>query len=689
MRFLVEDLRVCVALTLVLILPFSDQDFNQTSFSSYEVITPKELKPKGDVNGMDASYVIMAEGKQYVLHLKPKTTIKSKDFSVYTYRDRKRLIYKVPNFKDDCYYHGYVEGYPDSVVGLSTCSGLSGFLHDRNFSYAIEPVQPFLNFKHLIYPVENTESLKCGLKNFSSWVNYDLNPKPKVEVPQTNAAYLELFVVVTRPLFEFYQRNETSVLHHIMATINIVDTIYQQVNVHIMLIGVEIWTKGNQIDTHKEDPQALLSSFTQWKVKHLDSRVKSDAALLALKEERVLVSGMTNFGGACHPVSSTSFVVFSSATQLNSALQMSHEIGHLLGMRHDTLYRCICDRRALCLMEPNGKISIGISGCSIKDLESFLNSDASFCLWNAPSVQTTLTKSPVCGNKLVEAKEECDCGPDQECKNICCDPATCKFSKGAKCASGDCCVHCQFATVGSPCRVPVSECDLAEYCDGTSSTCRADFYFQDGTPCNNGLSVCYKKNCYDYSEHCKKIFGQDATVGSVDCFKAVNTIGDRFGNCDMEKERQKCTERNALCGRVQCQNVEELHLFNDYTSIIQTPLGSTWCWGVDSNFGEGLEDLGFVPTGARCGAGKVTKDCLKCQIAEGVGSLKTAGTWRNRNTFLMLEVSCTTSRFQKRGMALHRGCSQHEPKCSIKIENQTDTYGRINIGTLWDPSHPT
>ena len=35
----------------------------------------------------------------------------------------------------------------------------------------------------------------------------------------------------------------------------------------------------------------------------------------------------------------------------------------------------------------------------------------------------------------------------QECKNKCCDAATCKLTRGAACAEGDCCANCQVSTV--------------------------------------------------------------------------------------------------------------------------------------------------------------------------------------------------------------------------------------------------
>ncbi|XP_029459125.1 disintegrin and metalloproteinase domain-containing protein 26A-like [Rhinatrema bivittatum] len=113
-----------------------------------------------------------------------------------------------------------------------------------------------------------------------------------------------------------------------------------------------------------------------------------------------------------------------------------------------------------------------------------------------------------------------------------------------------------FIKKGQPCRIPVSECDLAEYCNGSSIVCPPDVYSQDGTPCNDGQSICYQNNCYDPNRHCRKIFGKNARSASLACFSQLNTIGDRFGNCGYENKKfKKCEIKNVMCGQGKCENV--------------------------------------------------------------------------------------------------------------------------------------
>lgn len=49
------------------------------------------------------------------------------------------------------------------------------------------------------------------------------------------------------------------------------------------------------------------------------------------------------------------------------------------------------------------------SSCSIRDFQRFLATGGGQCLLNRPAMDTAY-KAPVCGNKVVEPGEACDCG---------------------------------------------------------------------------------------------------------------------------------------------------------------------------------------------------------------------------------------------------------------------------------------
>uniref|UniRef100_A0A6I8Q8H6 Disintegrin domain-containing protein n=1 Tax=Xenopus tropicalis TaxID=8364 RepID=A0A6I8Q8H6_XENTR len=76
--------------------------------------------------------------------------------------------------------------------------------------------------------------------------------------------------------------------------------------------------------------------------------------------------------------------------------------------------------------------------------------------------------SPICGpaihlNQCLGAKE---------CKDQCCDAATCKLKPGAQCAEGECCSNCKIKAAGEVCRERNDDdCDLEDVCDGKSPWC--------------------------------------------------------------------------------------------------------------------------------------------------------------------------------------------------------------------------
>ena len=50
----------------------------------------------------------------------------------------------------------------------------------------------------------------------------------------------------------------------------------------------------------------------------------------------------------------------------------------------------------------------------------------------------------------------------------CCDASSCNLLPGAVCDTGSCCKNCKFVKANTLCRKIENECDLPEYCTGSS-----------------------------------------------------------------------------------------------------------------------------------------------------------------------------------------------------------------------------
>lgn len=117
----------------------------------------------------------------------------------------------------------------------------------------------------------------------------------------------------------------------------------------------------------------------------------------------------------------------------------------------------------------------------------------------------------VCGNGIVEAGEECDCGTPEECaQNPCCD-AECRLRPRAQCSDNNhgCCRGCQIvpADIGMTCRFAKGPCDLPETCDGISADCPTDQHLPDGTECIGLASStkCASGHCTNRDLQCRDL----------------------------------------------------------------------------------------------------------------------------------------------------------------------------------------
>ncbi|XP_043537405.1 disintegrin and metalloproteinase domain-containing protein 9-like isoform X1 [Chiloscyllium plagiosum] len=606
--------------------------YQTLKLSAYEITIPQQLtereKRDADLSPFAQgrlSYSIQVEGREHIVHMKRNEDIVPKDFKMFTYSNNGSLISTRPDVQDHCHFKGYVEGMDNSMVALSTCSGLRGLLQTSDTHYAIEPLESSSTFQHIVYRMEDLleEHLVCGVSDLASTMqpvdqeraeqhSHDghsmtgfLRNKRAI-LPQTR--YVELFLVVDKDLYDM-TKNETAVREQMVQLANYLDGMYSSMNIRIVLVGLEIWSRKNQISIEGGAGE-VLGRFVQWRERDLLPRRRHDTAHLILKKGFGETAGMAFVSTICSRSHSGGINVFSQNI-LYFASIVAHELGHNLGMNHDNDRNCNCEAEA-CIMNAGATGATNFSSCSADDFEAMILNRGGSCLLNIPTPEEEYSP-PFCGNKLVDMGEECDCGSPKECENDpCCEASTCKLKYGAQCAFGICCKKCKFRAAGTVCRASTSECDLPEYCNGTSQICQADVFVQDGHPCNRNNSYCYNGACQSYDAQCVNLFGQNAKSAPHTCFQEVNSKGDRFGNCGSSGAGyKKCEIRNSMCGKLQCENVDSAPVFGIRPSIIQTPIGGTTCWGVDFRLGSDVPDPGMVNPGTRCDTGKICMD-FKC-----------------------------------------------------------------------------
>jgi disintegrin/metalloproteinase domain-containing protein 26 len=206
------------------------------------------------------------------------------------------------------------------------------------------------------------------------------------------------------------------------------------------------------------------------------------------------------------------------------------------------------------------------SNCSYEEMFSVVTKRN--CLYDIPDILRTTNLMPtVCGDNLVEEGEQCDCGNSESCLQDPCYSSDCVLKPGAQCAFGLCCQDCQFLQTGTVCRQEKNECDLPEWCNGTSAECPEDVYIVNGSPCSGG-GYCYKMTCHERETQCKRIFGKEARSANKVCYMEMNKLGDHFGKCGKSSSNYiGCDMADVLCGKIQCDNVEEIPLRRNHETL--------------------------------------------------------------------------------------------------------------------------
>ncbi|XP_040885558.1 disintegrin and metalloproteinase domain-containing protein 9 [Toxotes jaculatrix] len=603
-----------------------------SKLSKYSIVNPQVIhrwtrsvnrppQSKEDFGEDTISYVLNINNRKHLLHLKRNRDFLHPNFVKYLLDATGNHNSSYPKLHVHCYYHGEVEGYENSVVALSTCSGLRGVIIFGNESYGLEPLPQSATSEHLLYLLKDvqTEPVVCGVVSeaASTQSHEPFEPgqsltsllRRKRNLPQTS--YVELVLVVDNLRYNFKKRNETAVRDEMVEMANLLDGYYKQLNIRVVLVGLEIFKDSNPFDVDGSAGD-VLGRFVKWRKETLVPKIKHDVGQLIVGRPSAYggVLGMAFVGTVCSVATSGGINVFSDNNLPYVSTVVAHEMGHNLGMSHDS-DRCSCNGGS-CIMAASASGSTTFSRCSGEDFETLILRGGGVCLRNQPS-PSDVVGTAECGNGRLDKGEQCDCGKPEECNNNCCDAATCRFTRGAACAQGSCCDDCQIRVSGTPCRESVNTCDLPEYCDGKSEFCPRDFYIMDGLPCQNNAAYCYDGRCQTYDFQCKHLFAPDPATKAADiCFQYANTKGNLFGNCGITSNGQyiKCPVADAMCGKVQCTNVDVNTPPPGAHVSIQIVEGST-CVNADFNLGTDVRDPAYVNPGSPCDKGKTCLD-FKC-----------------------------------------------------------------------------
>ena len=190
-----------------------------------------------------------------------------------------------PVYSNQCFYNGNVNDEPRFYAAFDVCGGLNGMFIYKDKTFYLIPQKNKSLGEHILEQIKSNRnnSSQCFHVFEPSNFKYSAIQKARIrrDANQINEIkYLELFLVNDYSVFKYYSSNISEIMRRSNFIANILDAKYSVIEVRIILVGIEVWDKGNRIEVVENSQQTILS-FMDYRKNFI--RVRNDNAQLITK----------------------------------------------------------------------------------------------------------------------------------------------------------------------------------------------------------------------------------------------------------------------------------------------------------------------------------------------------------------------------------------------------------------------
>ncbi|XP_035772318.1 disintegrin and metalloproteinase domain-containing protein 9-like [Neolamprologus brichardi] len=550
------------------------RDSHQTEhLSSYQLTVPRPIggRLRRDVNGglpNQVSYIISVDGSERVVHLERNAMLLPTDFTVFSYSPNGSLVTSTPPVQ-------VTPRLPVCLLYMSLTGPVSQ--SHRSDSPALQTPRPFLSFMVIA-------AASMPLRTKRSVSQREVHVRRAV-LHKTH--YVELLLVVDNERFNFMSRNATAVREEMVLLANLVDSGFVQ-GVEGSSVAMSI-CNGLRGVMHLSDGSYGIEPLDSAPDQHLVYRLQD----------------VTSQPRGCQTPH------YEHGPNSTERAQASwEEIPH---GQHRRVRRAVLHKTHY------------VELLLVVDNERF-----NFMSRNATAVREEM----VLLANLVDSRRK-NFGQTAGMAFV---STVCSRSHGGGINAFNNNLVASFASIvahelghnlgmnhddGRQCTCPTGACIMNSGATGSKnfSSCSADDFEKmillTGGACLLNVPRLDEAYSAPYCGNRLVDFGEECDCGSEKlCFKEVNSKGDRFGNCGyLNHGFKKCESRNAMCGKLQCSNVQAKTVFGIEPSIISTPIAGGKCYGVDFMLGSDVPDPGMVNEGTKCGENKVCVN-FECRGAD-------------------------------------------------------------------------
>ncbi|OCT99084.1 hypothetical protein XELAEV_18004875mg [Xenopus laevis] len=294
--------------------------------------------------------------------------------------------------QEQCCYTGSVEGIPDSLVSLCTCPTVSGYITMRDGIYSFDALRPAETAGHT--PIKLHYHPKKSFMGATPRRPFRSLQDSGSEKGGRETYKIELFLVADKEEFHRHEEKVETTRQHLIAVAHHLNQIFLEINFQIFLVGIEIWTQENKVNI-SDTASLSLRHFLEWREQVLLPRMHHDNIQLIsgvrFKDHTIGEAFVAKMCTASH---SGGVIRDTGLSSKELAKHVAHEIGHNLGMSHDT-ENCYCPEGAgMCLLSNRSWSHIHpvFSECSHHFLDRFLEEKDITCLKDRP--HTYIEESP-------------------------------------------------------------------------------------------------------------------------------------------------------------------------------------------------------------------------------------------------------------------------------------------------------
>ncbi|KAL4692147.1 hypothetical protein H8959_015957 [Pygathrix nigripes] len=373
--------------------------------------------------------------QRHVVRMRRKHLLWPRHLLVTTQDDQGALQVDDPYIPPDCYYLGYLEEVPLSMVTVDTCYGvLRGIMKLDDLAYEIKPLQDSRRFKHVVSQIvaepnamgptfrdgdsEETDPL------FSE-ANDSMNPRLSPSLYSSHRSNIKGHVQCSNSYYRIYG-NITTCCKEVVQMFSVVDSIVQNTDLRYYIYLLTIYNSRDPAPVNQY--QVCSAMFICFRRTFFDTFHVHSSTLLIKDAPHESNYEPQRYSFCSH------FGLIHIGTlgrhYLLVAVITTHKLMRSFGVAYD--YKdCTCQRRTSCIMQRYPGMTDAFSNCSYGHLQNcFVNSG--WCVFEAlaPVYNETVT-TVLCGNLIVEGREECDVAPSSSVMPVVAAKVTVVSHRGA------------------------------------------------------------------------------------------------------------------------------------------------------------------------------------------------------------------------------------------------------------------